>query len=159
MKKLFVLLVLLLCFSLRAAPVTNVYLQWTDTNNFKPAIVQVIQTNPLVTITIPAVTAMVYKVYFSTNLLLPVKNWPLWSSVAVINPHAKHAQHGHTDAEFRGLLYGHGLGSVCGARKRFFYSGGSEGDPIASANGYRPLDAARTIRRVLRSPKDAFKYQ
>jgi hypothetical protein len=86
MKKLFVLLVLLLCFSLRAAPVTNVYLQWTDTNNFKPAIVQVIQTNPLVTITIPAVTAMVYKVYFSTNLLLPVKNWPLWSSVAVINP-------------------------------------------------------------------------
>jgi hypothetical protein len=74
-------------------------------------------------------------------------------------PDAKHAQHGHTDAEFRGLLYGHGLGSVCGARKRFFYSGGSEGDPIASANGYRPLDAARTIRRVLRSPKDAFKYQ
>jgi hypothetical protein len=84
--KLTTLFLLLFALTSKAAPITNVFLQWTDTNNFKPAIVQVIQTNPLVTVTIPAVTAMVYRVYFSTNLLLPVKNWPLWSSVAVVNP-------------------------------------------------------------------------
>jgi hypothetical protein len=158
--KLTTLFLLLFALTSKAAPITNVFLQWTDTNNFKPAIVQVIQTNPLVTVTIPAVTAMVYRVYFSTNLLLPVKNWPLWSSVAVVNPTPAMLSTVSTGSRHSSFFHSHRQGSIRGARKRFFYSDRTSGEPIASANQYRPMDSTRTITRklmILRSPKDQYK--
>lgn len=76
MKKLILLLSLL---ALPAkAQTTNVLLYWNDTNNFKAA---VLGSNGVVVI--PAVTSMIYRVWFSTNLLTPPNTWTNLKNILV----------------------------------------------------------------------------
>jgi hypothetical protein len=76
-------LLLLLLLSLPAmGQQTNVILGWNDTNNFRMGLVR--QSDG--TILIPATTQMLYRVFSSTNLLTPVKNWSVLTNVSANGP-------------------------------------------------------------------------
>lgn len=88
MKIFQIIFLLLLTVAAKAAPTTNVTLFWSDTNNFKPEVIQLISTNgglPVV-VRIPAITQMVYRVYQSTNLLTAIYQWPMVRQVIATNP-------------------------------------------------------------------------